>query len=141
MTTTTAVFGTTTRIRSDGHNKARVWAARALGGLALAFLFLDTAIKLTGHPAVSASFTRLGFDAHTGTLIGIIELFCLAVFLSPRTRLLGAVILTGYLGGAVATHVRIGDPLFSHVLFPIYIAALLWSSLYLRDTRVRALLG
>lgn len=67
------------------------------------------------------------------------ELICVAIYLVPRTSLLGAILLTGYLGGAIASHVRIGDPLFSHVLFPTYVAALIWGGLYLRDARVRAL--
>jgi len=76
---------------------------------------------------------------HTVVLIGAIELVCLALYLVPRTALLGAVVMTGYLGGAVATHVRIGSPLLSHTLFPIYVAAMLWAGLYLREPRLRAL--
>jgi len=70
----------------------------------------------------------------------VIELVCLALYLVPRTAVLGAVLWTGYLGGAVATHVRIGSPLFSHVLFPLYVAALLWVGLWLRDRSLQALL-
>jgi hypothetical protein len=67
-------------------------------------------------------------------------LICVGIYLIPRTSVFGAILLTGYLGGAVATHVRVGDPLFSHVMFPTYIAALLWAGLYLRETQLRALL-
>jgi len=69
-----------------------------------------------------------------------VQLVCLAVYLVPRTAVLGAVLWTGYLGGAIATHVRVGNPLFSHVLFPIYVAAFIWGSLWLREPRLRALL-
>ena len=73
--------------------------------------------------------------------LGILQLVLLALYLVPRTALLGAVLWTGYLGGAVATHVRVGNPLVSHVLFPVYVAALLWGGLWLRDRRTRALLA
>jgi hypothetical protein len=76
---------------------------------------------------------------HLAVTIGVLELACLAVYLVPRTAVLGAVLLTGYLGGAIATHVRLENPLFSHVLFPTYVAALVWGGLYLRDRRVSAL--
>ena len=74
-------------------------------------------------------------EQHLG--IGLLELACLAVYVFPRTSVLGAILMTGFLGGAVATHVRVGDPLFSHVLFPSYIGAMLWGGLYLRDDRLR----
>jgi hypothetical protein len=73
--------------------------------------------------------------------IGLLQLVCLAVYVIPRTSILGAILLTGYLGGAVATHVRVGSPLFTHILFPIYVAVLLWGGLFLRDDRVRALIA
>ncbi len=85
--------------------------------------------------------TRLGYPAHVVRGLGVVEVACLALYLFPRTAPLGAVLWTGYLGGAIATHVRIGSPLFSHVLFPIYVAAMLWGGLWLRDPRVRALLS
>ena len=73
--------------------------------------------------------------------IGLVLLACVAVYVIPRTSLIGAVLLTGYLGGAIATHVRVGNPLLTHTLFPIYVAALIWGGLYLRDRRVRALIS
>jgi hypothetical protein len=85
--------------------------------------------------------TQLGYPVSRALALGVIELLCLAVYLVPRTSVLGAVILTGYLGGAIASHVRVGNPLFSHVLFPIYIAAMLWGGLYLRDARVRSIIS
>ena len=73
--------------------------------------------------------------------LGVVLAACLALYLIPRTAIVGAVFLTGYLGGAIATHVRVGNPLASHVLFPVYVATLVWGGLYLRDARARALIG
>jgi DoxX-like protein len=84
--------------------------------------------------------TQLGYPGHLIRGIGIIELVCLALYVIPQTAVLGAILLTGYLGGAVATHVRVESPLFSHILFPVYVALLIWGGLYLRDDRLRALI-
>lgn len=119
---------------------ARLWTGRVLSGLAILFLTFDTAVKLLLlAPAVDAT-TQLGYPAGSVLAIGIIQLLCLAVYAFPRTARIGAVLLTGYLGGAIATHLRVGSPLLSHTLFPIYVAAMVWGGLYLRDRRVRALL-
>jgi hypothetical protein len=119
---------------------ARRWAGRILTGVAVLFLLFDTAIKLAGAKAAVDGTVQLGYAPHHLPVIGVIELACLVLYLVPRTAPLGAVLFTGYLGGAVATHLRLDNPLFSHVLFPTYVAALLWGGLYLRDARVRALL-
>lgn len=119
----------------------RIWAGRILSALAGAFLLFDSAIKLTRIPPVVDAFGRLGFPVSLAQGIGILELACLAVYLIRPVAIPGAVLMTGFLGGAVATHVRIGDPLFSHVLFPTYIAIMLWAGLYLRDRRLQALLA
>jgi hypothetical protein len=112
----------------------------ALAGLAVAFLAFDTILKLLQlAPAVQAT-VELGYAAHLVPVIGVIEAVCLVLYVVPRTSVLGAVLLTGYLGGAIATHVRLGSPLPSHTLFPIYVALPVWGGLYLRDARVRALL-
>ena len=116
------------------------WTGRALTGLAVAFLVFDAAIKLVGAREAVAGTVQLGWRPHHLPILGAIEVVCLLLYLVPRTAPLGAVLWTGYLGGAVATHLRLDNPLFSHVLFPTYVAALLWGGLYLRDARVRALL-
>ena len=72
--------------------------------------------------------------------MGLLELGCLVIYLIPRTAVLGALLLTGFLGGAISTHLRIGDPFFSHTVFPVYVALMVWGGLYLRDETVRALL-
>ena len=111
-----------------------------LSGLAVAFLIFDSVIKFTDMPVVRQSMIELGYPAGAAIVIGTIEAVCLALYLMPRTSVLGVVLLTGYLGGAIATHVRVGNPLFSHVLFPTYVAALLWGGLFLREQRLRVLL-
>jgi hypothetical protein len=115
-------------------------AGRLIGALAVLFLLFDGVIKvLQLAPAVEAS-AQLGYPERLTLGIGLLELACLAVYALPRTSILGALLLTGYLGGAVATHVRVGSPLFP-VLFPLVIGALLWGGLALRDARLRALLS
>lgn len=120
---------------------ARRWTGRVLTALPALFLAFDTVIKLAKIPAVTESFVQLGYSPDLARGIGLLELVCLAVYLVPRTAVVGAILLTGFLGGAIATHLRLGDPLFSHTLFPTYVGALLWSGLYLRDARVKALIS
>jgi hypothetical protein len=117
------------------------WVGRTLTGLTTAFLLFDAGIKLAKHPAVAESSQALGLPAELAPSLGVLTLLCLALHLVPRTAVLGAVLLTGYFGGAVLTHLRVGDPLLTHTLFPVYIGALLWTGLYLRDDRVRRLLA
>ena len=115
-------------------------AGRIVSGLAVLFLVFDTAMKLLAAQEAVAGTIQLGWQAHHLPVLALIELACLALYLVPRTAVLGAVLWTGYFGGAIATHLRLDNPLFTHTLFPIYVAALVWGGLYLRDDRVRALL-
>jgi hypothetical protein len=121
----------------SGSRKTRL-AGRTLSGLAVAFLLWDGTIKLMTLAPVTEAFTRLGYPVSLSAGIGILELVCLAIYVVPRTSLLGAVLLTGFLGGATATHVRVEDPLLTHVFFPIYVGLLVWGGLLLRDGRLRA---
>ena len=114
-----------------------VRSGRVLSGIAVAFLTLDAAMKLLQVRAAVEGTVQLGYPASSLVVIGLIQVVCLAVYLVPRTAILGAVLWTGYLGGAIATHVRVENPLFTHILFPIYVAALLWGGLWLRDRRLR----
>jgi hypothetical protein len=118
--------------------RARI-GAMLLAGVAVLFLLFDGVTKLAAIEQVAAATEQLGWPVSLTSTLGIIELCCLALYLVPRTSVLGALLLTGYLGGAVATHLRIGSPLPSHTLFPIYIALMLWGALWLRDARLRAL--
>jgi hypothetical protein len=120
--------------------RAKLWTGRVLSGLALTFLAFDTSGKLLQiAPAVEGT-KELGYPTHSVLTIGLIQLACVLLYAVPRTAALGAILLTGYFGGAIATHVRVDNPLFTHILFPIYIAALVWGGLYLRDPRLSVLL-
>jgi len=118
-----------------------LWAGRVISGLAVLFMAFDAAMKVLQVPAAVEGTTQLGYPAGVLVPLGIVQVACLVIYLVPRTAPLGAILWTGYLGGAIATHVRVGNPLFSHILFPIYVAAFLWLGLWLRDRRVRALLS
>ncbi len=121
-------------------SKARRWTARILSSLAILFLLFDSVIHLMVIAPVVESFNQLGFPVSLALPLGIIEIVCLALYVVPRTSIFGAILLTGYLGGAIATQVRIGAPLLSTALFPIYVGVLVWGGLYLRDDRLRALI-
>jgi hypothetical protein len=121
-------------------SRSTLMVGYALTGLAALFLAFDTVMKLLAVQQAVQSTTALGYPASALFTIGVIELVCLTLYLVPATSVSGAILLVGYLGGAVATHVRVGNPLASHVLFPVYVAALLWGGLYLREPRLRALL-
>ena len=116
-----------------------VWAGRILSGLVVLFLIPDGIVKFIRPAPVLEVFAHLGWPVSLANTLGILLLTCTALDAFPRTSILGAILLTGYLGGAVATHLRAGDPLFSHVLFPTYLGTLLWLGLYLRDDRLRVL--
>jgi len=126
--------------RTGGPSPRAVWIGRIVSGFAVLFLTFDAAVKLLQLPVAVEANQQLGYPASVIPVLGLLEIACLIVYLFPRTAALGAILWTGYLGGAVATHVRVGNPLFSHTLFPIYVGALLWVGLWLRDRRVRTLL-
>jgi hypothetical protein len=113
----------------------------ALSGLVILFMLMDAAMKLMRLPIVLETTVQLGWPSRSVTPLGVLLLVCTVLYGWPRTSALGAVLLTGYLGGAIATHARIGSPLFTHTLFGVYLGVLVWAGLYLRDPRVRALLA
>ena len=116
------------------------WIGRVLSALAILFLLFDCVIKVLQLPVAVEGTTQLGYPATVVLGIGVVELVCLVLYVIPQTSVFGAILFTGYLGGTIATHVRIGSPLFSHVLFPIYVAALIWGGLYAREDRLRSLI-
>ncbi len=116
------------------------WLGRIVTALPALFLTFDATIKLLQHPAVAEATGRLGLPFQLSFGVGALELTLLALYLLPRTALFGCVLLTGFLGGAVVLHLRIGDPFLTHTLFPIYVGALLWVGLFLRQPRLRRLL-
>jgi hypothetical protein len=122
-------------------SRARI-TGLVLSGIVIAFLLFDGAIKLLPLAVVTDTMAQLGWpaDAATARLLGLLTIGGTLLYAVPRTSVLGAILLTAYLGGAVATHARIASPLFSHVLFGVYLGIALWGGLWLRDPRLRALL-
>ena len=118
----------------------KLWAGRIISGLAALFLVMDGVMKLVKPAPVVEGTVKLGYSESVIVPLGIVLLAGTIIYVIPRSSVLGAIVLTGYLGGAVATHVRVGDPLFSHVLFPVYLGVLIWLGLYLRDHRLSALI-
>jgi len=123
-------------------SKGALWTGRVLSAVVVLFMIFDGVIKLPPLDIVTQTMAQLGWPADIGTarLLGIVGLVSTALYALPRTSVLGAILLTGYMGGAISTHVRIGNPLFSHTLFGVYLGVMLWGGLYLRDPRVRALI-
>ncbi len=120
-------------------SKARLWTGRVMSALPVAFFLMDGIMKLVKSPIVVKSTVELGYPENVILPIGIVLLVCTVLYVIPRTSVLGAILLTGYLGGAVATHVRVGAGAFS-IVFPIIFGALVWGGLFLRDGRVSALI-
>ena len=113
---------------------------RVMSTLVVLFLLMDGVMKLIKPEVVVKGTLELGYPESVIVALGVVLLVSIILYAIPRTSVLGAILVTGYLGGAVATHLRVGNPLFSHTLFPVYFGVLLWGGLYLRDLRVRALL-
>ncbi|MBR1203439.1 MULTISPECIES: DoxX family protein [unclassified Bradyrhizobium] len=130
-----------TIVDTEVSKPARI-TGRVVSGVVILFLLFDGAIKLLPLPVVTETMDKMGFGA-SDTLarsLGIITIVCTLLYSVPPTSILGAILLTGYLGGAIASHVRIGSPLFSHTLFGLYLGLMVWGGLYLRDGNLRALL-
>ena len=118
---------------------AMLWAGRVMTGLAALFLLFDATVKVLALPLAVDATAELGYAASVVVPLGVLQLALLVLYLVPPTAVLGAVLWTGYLGGAVATHVRVGAPLLGQTLFPTYVAALLWGGLWFRDATLRSL--
>jgi len=115
-----------------------IWTGRILSGFAILFLLgASVAPKLLQANSAADTFTRLGWPLDYLVLVGLIELACIVLYAWPRTSFLGAVLMTGLLGGAVATQLRVGSPLFSHTLFGLYVGAFVWGGLWLRNPALR----
>jgi hypothetical protein len=120
-------------------SRKTLWIGRVLAGLPLVFLTLDGVAKLIQPEPVVTGTLQLGYPVSVIFGLGLVLLGSVILYAIPRTSIFGAILLTAYLGGAVATHVRVSDPLLTHTLFPTYFAILLWASLYLRNPKLRAL--
>jgi hypothetical protein len=121
-------------------SKTSLWAGRIISALVVLFLIFDGVTKVIKVPAVMEATARIGFPANLIPGIGILLLACTAVYVIPRTSILGAILLTGYLGGAVVTNLRAGSSLFGETLFPVYFGVFVWAGLYVRDERLHALI-
>ena len=119
---------------------SQLWAGRILSGLVVVFLLLDAVGKLLRIAPVVEGTIRMGYAESAVFTLGVLLLVGVVLYVIPRTSLVGAIYLTAFLGGAFATHFRVGSPLFTHILFSVYVAAFLWGGLALRDPRLLALL-
>jgi hypothetical protein len=130
-----------TRLSAAPARDYRLWIGRAMSALTVAFLLMDATMKLLALPVVLDAGAPLGFaGAGVARGLGTVLLICTLLYVAPRTAVLGAILLTAYLGGAVATQLRVGSPLFTHVLFGVYLGAMVWGGLALRDVRMGSLI-
>lgn len=120
----------------ENNSKAMVWTGRVLSGLASAVFLFSCSGKLLGSAQMVQGFDHLGWPSAVMTMLGALELVCVVLYLIPQIAVLGGIILTGYLGGAIATHVRIGEPVYLHIAIGLFI----WGGLYLREPRLRKLI-
>src|ERR1700720_2362732 len=123
-------------------SRSALWLGRGLSGLVILFLLFDGAIKLVPWPVVTETMDRIGYGSSEALArsLGLITIVCTILYAVPPTSILGAILLTGYLGGAMASHLRIGSPLFSHTLFGFYLGLMVWGGLWLRDRSLRTLI-
>jgi hypothetical protein len=138
MTTTAATMQSTV---TGPLSKGKLWTARIMGGLVIAFMLMDSIFKLVPNDMVTAGAVELGYQAHHIPVMGVLGFISIVLFAIPRTQIIGAILLTGYFGGAIATHVRLDNPLFSHILFPVYLGVLAWGSLWLKNKTLRKLMA
>ena len=134
MTTIQATLPTT------ASSTAKVWAGRIMGGIVILFMLMDSSFKFIVNEEVIKATTDLGFQAHHLPILGTLGLISTLLYILPRTEILGALLLTAYWGGAIATHVRMDNPLFSHILFPVYLGILAWGALWIKSERLRNLI-
>ena len=127
---------------AEASSRKTLWAGRIISALPILFLLADATGKLWRPlpAAVVEGTTKLGFPVSAIPGIGATLLISVILYAIPRTSVLGAILLTGYLGGAVATNVRVGNPLFGYILAPVYVGVFVWGGLFFRDPRVRALI-
>jgi DoxX-like family len=123
-------------------SKPARWAGGVLSGLVVVFLLFDGAVKLVPWPIVTETMDKIGYGSSESLArtLGVITVACTVLYAIPPTSILGAILLTGYLGGAMASHVRIGSPLFTHTLFGLYLGLMVWGGLWLRDGSLRDLI-
>jgi len=123
-------------------SRTALWTGRVLSSIAILFLTFDGIVKLVPIQPVTDSLREIGYPATDSfaRFLGVVTLLCVALYAWPRTAVLGAVLLTGLMGGAIASHLRLGDPPFTHTLFGVYLGLFFWGGLWLRDERVRRIM-
>jgi hypothetical protein len=124
-------------MEANNISRSRLWTARIMSGLVILFMIVDAGFKFVNSPEAIKATTDLGYSEHHLVPLGVMALIATTLYVIPTTAVLGAVLLTGYFGGAIATHFRLGNPLFSHTLFPTYLAILMWGGLWLRNKNLR----
>jgi len=117
-----------------------LWTGRVMSAIVVLFLLMDAGMKLADVEPVQEAAQQLGWPLTLDRVLGVIVLACLVLYAVPRTAVLGAILITGLLGGAIAAHLRLLDPLFTHTLFGVYLGLFAWGGLWLRDERLRALI-
>lgn len=130
---------TQTLAQAAPRSNAMLWTGRILSGVVTLFLLFDGVLKFFPLEIVAETSQQLGIPVELAPMLGVILLACTLLYAWPRTALLGAVLLTGYLGGAIFTHLRVGSPLFTHLFFGVYLGLMIWGGLWLRDARLRAI--
>ena len=116
---------------------AKVWTGRIMGGIVILFMVMDSMFKFIVNEDVVKATTDLGYQVHHLPIMGTLGLLATLLYIIPRTEIIGALLLTGYWGGAIATHVRMDNPLFTHILFPVYLGIMAWSALWMKNERLR----
>ena len=122
--------------------RSALWAGWILSGMVILFLLADGGMKLVPIPIVTQTMEQLGYPptAELARTLGVLTVLCTLLYAWPPTAVLGAILLTGYMGGAIATHLRVGSPLFTHLMFGLYLGLMIWGGLYLREPRLHALI-
>ena len=129
-----------TEIEAANTSKTMLWTGRVMSAVVVLFLLMDSSMKLMRIAPVLEAQAQLGYPDADARLLGVIVLVCALLYAFPRTAILGAILTTGLLGGAIASHLRIESPLFSHTLFGVYLGLLAWGGLFFQDQRLRALI-
>ena len=140
METQSAAINPATKTQTPSISKGRLWTARVLSGIVILFMLFDSIFKFIQPESVVEGTLSLGYAEHHIAIIGILGLISIILYAIPRTSIFGAILLTGYWGGAIATHLRLDNPLFTHMLFPVYLAILAWGGLWLVNEKLRALI-
>jgi hypothetical protein len=120
-------------------SKSKRWTSYIMSGLVILFMLFDGIMKFVEPPEVIEGTLALGYGEEHLPLLGGLAILSTLLYVLPRTAVLGAILLTGYFGGAMATHVRLNNPLFTHILFTVYLGILMWGGLWLRNKNLRAL--